>query len=80
MKVYFIQSTPYVGDRKLIKKARLYFVGLAPAILAALVPDCEFECCLETIEDVDFETDADIIAILCCFHLYSFSVILNTPS
>ena len=63
MKVYFIQSTPYVGDRKLIKKARLYFVGLAPAILAALVPDCEFECCLETIEDVDFETDADIIAI-----------------
>ena len=63
MKIYYIQSTPYTGDRKLIKKSRLYFVGLAPAILASLVPDCEFDCCLETIDEVDFETDADIIAI-----------------
>ncbi len=63
MKIYYIQSTPYAKGRKLIKKSRLYFVGLAPAILAALVPDHEFECCLETIDDVDFETDADIIAI-----------------
>ena len=50
MKVYFIQSTPYFEGRKLIKKSRLYFVGLAPAILASLVPDCEFECCLETMK------------------------------
>lgn len=63
MKVYFIQSTPYFEGRKLIKKSRLYFVGVAPAILASLVPDCEFECCLETIEDVNFDSDADIIAI-----------------
>lgn len=63
MKIYFIQSTPYYGDKKLIKKSKLYFVGLAPAILAAVCPDCEFECCLETIEDVNFDTDADIIAI-----------------
>jgi len=63
VKVYFIQPTPYFEGEKLIKKSRLYFVGLAPAILASLVPNCEFECCLETIEDVDFETDADIIAI-----------------
>ncbi|MFA5561819.1 MAG: radical SAM protein [Eubacteriales bacterium] len=63
MKVYFIQSTPYYGGRKLIKKSRLYFVGLAPAILAALCPDWEFECCLETIEAVNFESDADLIAI-----------------
>lgn len=63
MKVYFIQSTPYFEGKKLIKKSRLYFVGLAPAILASLVPHWEFECCLETIEDVNFDTDADIIAI-----------------
>lgn len=63
MKIYFIQSTPYYGDNKLIKKGRLYFVGLAPAILASLVPDCDFEVCLETIEDVDFESDCDIVAI-----------------
>ena len=63
MKIYFIQSTPYFGGKRLIKKKRLYFVGLAPAILAALVPDVQFEVCLETLEDVNFETDADLIAI-----------------
>ena len=63
MKIYFIQSTPYYSGDKLIKKSRLYFVGLAPAILAAICPNWDFECCLETIEDVDFNTDADIIAI-----------------
>ena len=63
MKIYFIQSTPYYGDNKLIKKGRLYFVGLAPAILASLVPDCDFEVCLETIEDVNFDSDCDIVAI-----------------
>lgn len=63
MKVYFIQSTPYYHGDRLIKKSRLYFVGLAPAILASLCPHWEFECCLETIEDVNFDSDADIIAI-----------------
>jgi len=63
MKIYFIQSTPYTPAGKLIKKSRLYFVGLAPAILAALAPDWEFEICLETIEPVNFDSDADIIAI-----------------
>ena len=63
MKILYIQSTPYVNRQTLVKKSRLYFVGLAPAILAALVPEVEFEVCLETIEDVDFESDADLIAI-----------------
>jgi radical SAM superfamily enzyme YgiQ (UPF0313 family) len=63
LKILYIQSTPYVNGQALVKKSRLYFVGLAPAILAALVPKVEFEVCLETIEDVDFESDADIIAI-----------------
>lgn len=63
MKILYIQSTPYVNRQTLIKKSRLYFVGLAPAILAALVPEVEFEVCLETIEDVNFDSDADLIAI-----------------
>ena len=64
MKILFIQSTPYYDRDKLIKKKKLYFVGLAPAVLGALVPpDVAFEVCLETIEDVNFETDADLIAI-----------------
>ena len=63
MKVYFIQSTPYYKGDNLIKKSRLYFVGLAPAILASLCPEWGFECCLETIENVNFDSDANVIAI-----------------
>ena len=64
MKILFIQPTPYYDKDKLIKKKQLYFVGLAPAIFASLIPqDVEFEVCLETIEDVNFNTDADLIAI-----------------
>ena len=63
LKILYIQSTPYVDRTTLVKKSRLYFVGLAPAILAALVPAVEFEVCLETIEEVNFESDADLIAI-----------------
>lgn len=64
MKILFIQPTPYYDKNKLIKKKKLYFVGLAPAIFASLIPeDIDFEVCLETIEDINFNTDADIIAI-----------------
>ena len=64
MKIYFIQSTPYYQGTQLVKKSRLYFVGLAPAILSALCPkDDVLEACFETIEEVDFETDAELIAI-----------------
>ena len=62
MKILYIQSTPYFSGKELVKKNKLYFVGLAPAILAALT-DEEFEVCLETIDDINFNTDADIIAI-----------------
>lgn len=64
LKIYFIQSTPYTEGGGLVKKNKLYFVGLAPAILAALLPpDDSMQVCLETIEDVDFNTDAELIAI-----------------
>lgn len=63
-KVLFIQPTPYDSGGKLIKKSKLYFVGLSLPLLAALTPD-DFACeiILETIEDVDFDSDADIVAI-----------------
>lgn len=63
MKILFIQSTPYYNKTELVKKSKLYFVGLAPAILASLVPEVDFEVCLETLENVNFESDADLIAI-----------------
>ncbi|AOT70766.1 B12-binding domain-containing radical SAM protein [Geosporobacter ferrireducens] len=63
-KLLLIQSTPYDGDRKLIKKKKLYFVGLGLPLLAALTPeDWQVEIILETIEDIPFDTDADLIAI-----------------
>ncbi len=63
-KILLIQSTPYDSLRSPIKKKKLYFVGLALPLLAALTPkDWEVEIILETIEDIPFDTDADIIAI-----------------
>lgn len=63
-KILFIQPTPYDNNRNLIKKKKLYFVGLSLPLLAALTPpDYAIDICLETIEDVPFTTDADIIAI-----------------
>ncbi len=63
-KILFIQPTPYDHEKRLIKKKKLYFVGLALPLLAALTPDgWEAELCLETIEAVPFTTDADVIAI-----------------
>ncbi len=64
MKILFIQPSPYGSDNLPIKKKRLYFVGLALPLLAALTPkDWQVEICLETIEDIPFDTDANIIAL-----------------
>ncbi|MCI5158763.1 MAG: hypothetical protein D3906_10065, partial [Candidatus Electrothrix sp. AUS1_2] len=64
MKILFIQPSPYGTDCMPIKKKKLYFVGLALPLLAALTPrDWQVEICLETIENVPFDTDAEIIAL-----------------
>ena len=56
-KLLLIQPTPYDQYGKLVKKKKLYFVGLALPLLAALTPeDFEVELCYETIEDVPFDT------------------------
>jgi radical SAM superfamily enzyme YgiQ (UPF0313 family) len=63
-KILLIQPSPYTPRGNVIKKRRLYFVGLALPLLAALTPsDYEVELCYETIESVPFDTDADIIGI-----------------
>lgn len=63
-KILLIQSSPYDQQKKPIKKSRLYFVGLAMPLLAALTPEhWEVEIALETIEDIPFDTDADLIGI-----------------
>lgn len=63
-KILLIQPTPYDQHGRLVKKSRLYFVGLALPLLAALTPDeFEIELCYETIEKVPFDTDAGLIGI-----------------
>lgn len=63
-KILLIQSSPYDNDKKPIKKSRLYFVGLALPLLAALTPShWEVEIVLETIDDIPFDTEAELIGI-----------------
>jgi radical SAM superfamily enzyme YgiQ (UPF0313 family) len=59
-----IQPSPYDQNHKPIKKNKLYFVGLAMPLLAAMMPDdWEVEIALEIIEDIPMDTDADLIGI-----------------
>lgn len=63
-KLLLIQPTPYDKKGNLIKRKKLYFVGLGLPLLAALTPkEWEVEILLETIEDIPFDTDADVIGI-----------------
>lgn len=63
-KLLLVQPTPYDHDGRPIKKRRLHFVGLTLPLLAALTPpDWQVEICLETIEDVPLDTDADVVGI-----------------
>lgn len=63
-KILLIQPSPYDQNKKPIKKSRLYFVGLALPLLAAMTPkEYEVEIILEILEDIPWNTDADIIGI-----------------
>lgn len=63
-KILFIQPTIYDDFGNVIKKDRLYFIGLAYPLLAAMTPpEYEIEICLETIEEIPYDTDADLIGI-----------------
>lgn len=63
-KILLIQPTPYNRDHQLIKINKLYFVGLALPLLAALTPaDWEVEIIIETIEEIPFDTTAQIVGI-----------------
>ena len=64
-KILFIQATQYsTKTRQLIKQKRLFLPGLAFPLLAAMTPShWEVEICLEVIEEVNFDSDADIVGI-----------------
>ncbi len=63
-KLLLIQSSQYSSGDTLVKQKRLYLPGLVFSWLAAYVPDhWDVEINLEVIDDVDFNSDADIIGI-----------------
>ncbi|MGL5677435.1 MAG: B12-binding domain-containing radical SAM protein [Cellulosilyticaceae bacterium] len=63
-KILIIQPSPYDSRGQVIKKSRLYFVGLALPLLAALTPDnYDVELIYETIEEIPWDTDATIVGI-----------------
>lgn len=63
-KILFVQPTIRDDHGTLIKKRRLFFVGLAYPLLAALTPpDWEVDICLETIEEIPWETDAAVVGV-----------------
>ena len=63
-KILFIQPSIYDDRGRVVKKKKLYFVGLAYPVLASLLPEgWTAEICIETIEDIPYDTDADVIGI-----------------
>jgi len=63
-KIFFIQPTIYDEHGNLIKTNKLYGPSLTFSLLAALTPsEWEINVCFEFIEDVFFDTDADIIGL-----------------
>ncbi|MEI8199030.1 MAG: radical SAM protein [Eubacteriales bacterium] len=63
-KFLFIQPTIYDDDGIPVKKSKLYFVGLAFPLLAAMLPEgWTADLCIETIEEIPYDTDAGVIGI-----------------
>ena len=63
-KVLFIQSSQYRSGGGIVKQKKLYLPGLVFPLLAAMAPkNWDVEVKLEVIEEINFETDADIIGI-----------------
>lgn len=63
-RMLLIQPTIYDNNGNLIKKKMLYFIGLTMPLLAAECgDDWEVQICIETIEDIPYDTDIDLIGI-----------------
>lgn len=63
-RMLLIQPTIYDNNHELIKKNKLYFIGLTMPLLAAECgDDWDVEICIETIEDIPWDTDIDLICI-----------------
>lgn len=64
-KILFIQPTQYRANKmELCKQKKLYLPGLVFPLLAAMLPqNWEVQLILEVVDEVDYDSDADLIAI-----------------
>jgi len=63
-KILFIQPTQYGADKNLCKQKKTYLPGLVFPLLAAMTPDnWEVEVNIEVVDDINFNSDADIVGI-----------------
>lgn len=63
-KILFIQPTQYGADNKLCKQKKIHLPGLVFPLLAAMTPkNWDVEVNIEVVDDINFNSDADIIGI-----------------
>lgn len=63
-KILFIQPTQAGPDGRLCKQKRIYLPGLVFPLLAAMTPsNWKVEVKIEVVDDIDFDTDADIVGM-----------------
>ena len=63
-KILFIQPTQYAENGKLCKQRKINLPGLAFPLLAAYTPaHWDVELLIEVVDEIDFDADADIVAI-----------------
>jgi radical SAM superfamily enzyme YgiQ (UPF0313 family) len=63
-KILFIQPTQYAANGKLCKQRKINLPGLAFPLLAAYTPShWEVELLIEVVDEINFDTPADIVAI-----------------
>jgi radical SAM superfamily enzyme YgiQ (UPF0313 family) len=63
-KILLIQPTQYGADQKLCKQKRIHLPGLVFPLLAALTPPhWEVEIRIEVVDEIDFDSDADLVGI-----------------
>ncbi len=63
-KILFIQPTQYAESGKLCKQKKINLPGLAFPLLAAYTPkNWDVELLIEVVDEINFESDADIVGI-----------------
>ena len=63
-KILFIQPTQRGKDKALCKQKKIYLPSLVFPLLSAMTPDTwETETRIEVVDNIDFDTDADLIGI-----------------